>query len=525
MYKILLVDDEPDIVNGMANGIPWNAWGYQVVGKAGNGLEALEIIDKERPHIVLTDIRMPKMDGIQLMEHLRKNAPDIRVIILSGYSDVEYLKLSIKNHVVEYLFKPTDIEEFENTLIRIREELDEEQKKVEEIEELKQIAQDGKHYKYARLFQNLIRGYGADPAQVEEMKEELGILFENCIVLALDVSRGLGAQEILEYCNMRMTGYRDFYFYGTGDYIIGIVELPKEWEEWEKPILQYLQNLQSEIRDLYETEVSIGVSGQCRQASRLFRAYEQAEKCVRQKLFLGSLSIVLYPDLSRYRDSYLHLRKFDLEKIELFLENRETELLHKEIALVFDSYRNKMWLDDSYLDRMVMEMFSQLSLWVFETYRFRPGEVLERSDLLFSDVQQKKTLREKGEFMERILLILSDEIDNMKAGKKAGNTLVKEMKDYIDRECCSNAISLDSVAERLRKNTAYISKLFKKETGYNFSEYLIQKRMERAKELLNDYTYKVYEVAAMTGYADVSNFIKVFRKYWGVSPNEYRKGY
>ncbi|MFR4441584.1 MAG: helix-turn-helix domain-containing protein, partial [Hungatella sp.] len=94
--------------------------------------------------------------------------------------------------------------------------------------------------------------------------------------------------------------------------------------------------------------------------------------------------------------------------------------------------------------------------------------------------------------------------------------------DYINQNYCSNGLSLDAVADHFRKNPAYLSKVFKKETGFNFSDYITKKRMEKGKELLADLSLKIYEIAEMTGYADVSNFIKVFKKNCGMSPNEYR---
>lgn len=103
MYKLIIVDDEQSIRNGMANGIPWNDWGFEVIGQASDGLEALELVENERPDVVLSDIRMPRMDGVELMQRLHKDYPDVKVIILSGYSDFEYLNTAIKNSVPEYL--------------------------------------------------------------------------------------------------------------------------------------------------------------------------------------------------------------------------------------------------------------------------------------------------------------------------------------------------------------------------------------------------------------------------------------
>lgn len=126
MYRLLIVDDEEDIRNGMSRGIPWKEWGFTVVGIAENGEEAVFLTEKEKPDVVLSDIRMPKMDGVELMQYLHDNLPEIKIVILSGYNDLEYLNMAIKNQVTEYMLKPTDIDEFEQLFRKIRKNLDEE---------------------------------------------------------------------------------------------------------------------------------------------------------------------------------------------------------------------------------------------------------------------------------------------------------------------------------------------------------------------------------------------------------------
>lgn len=159
MYQLLIVDDEEDIRRGMARGIPWNEWGFEVAGQAENGEEAVRIIGEKHPDVVLSDIRMPKMDGIELMQYLHENNPEIKIIILSGYNDVEYLNMAIRNQVTEYLLKPTDIDEFETLFHRLKEKLDEEGIRRRELESLKVSAMQNKELSYARVLSNLLDGY------------------------------------------------------------------------------------------------------------------------------------------------------------------------------------------------------------------------------------------------------------------------------------------------------------------------------------------------------------------------------
>jgi len=130
-----------------------------VAGQAENGEEAVRIIGEKHPDVVLSDIRMPKMDGIELMQYLHENNPEIKIIILSGYNDVEYLNMAIRNQVTEYLLKPTDIDEFETLFHQLKEKLDEEGIRRRELESLKVSAMQNKELSYARVLSNLLDGY------------------------------------------------------------------------------------------------------------------------------------------------------------------------------------------------------------------------------------------------------------------------------------------------------------------------------------------------------------------------------
>lgn len=531
MFKLLLVDDEPDILNGMANGIPWALWGFEVVGKAKNGLEALEFIEKERPHVVLSDIRMPQMDGLQLMKKLNQTYPDIKLIILSGYSDVEYLKEAIKNHVAEYLLKPTDLDEFETTFMKIRREIEEEQRQEEELEDLKQMATENRDYKYTRILNDLIRGYAYDENYLT-LANELGINFKKCLIVVcyphntIEESVEPGGmmelrKRIIRYINYREDGHKLYFFESFSDQIVGIVSLPDTQQGWKGFILRLLQELQYEVQDLYGVELAAGVSEPCKQVSRLYNCYEQAVKCAHQKIFLGTLSIVLYPDLETY--GKIHVGQgFDLDKIKQCMENCDRKGLENEIDIVLKQFENQLIRDYSYVDRITLECLYAVSRWGLSTYQIRLEDLMEEKGKQYFDIRAIISLRQKGEFLLDMLMLLAIEIKENRENGKMTNSLAQVVKDYVDAEYCSNLLSLDLVAERVKKNAAYLSKLFKRETGYNFSDYITKKRIEKSKELLKDHSLKIYNISEMIGYADVSNFIKVFKKNCGVSPSEYR---
>lgn len=139
MLSLLIVDDEEMIRDGIAQGVPWNELGFEVMGEVCDGLQAIEAIKKKVPDVVITDIRMPEMDGIELMEYLADHYPSIKLIVLSGYNDYEYLKSSIRNNVSDYLLKPTLIAEFIETFKKLKSIIEDEKQREKEHEELKKV--------------------------------------------------------------------------------------------------------------------------------------------------------------------------------------------------------------------------------------------------------------------------------------------------------------------------------------------------------------------------------------------------
>jgi two-component system response regulator YesN len=416
MYKLLIVDDEEDIRRGIARGIPWQEWGFEIVGQAENGEEAVRLIEEKRPDVVLSDIRMPKMDGIELMQYIHNNNPDIKIIILSGYNDVEYLNMAIRNQVTEYLLKPTDIDEFEALFHRLKAGLDEERRKRRELEILKSRAIENQDLFYGRVLSNLLEGYvgGEEEYGWKQEIEDAGIDFNRCVVTAFNSEAGENEQgeehfrlkqKMIQYCNSREMPWKKHFFLHRDGNVVGVITLNnKEYEGWlgeqkkEKELnelLQVVEEIQGEIGDTFGFVMKKTISRVCRSEKELPSIYKKIAE-------------------------------------ELLITSRELG-------------------------------------------------------------SQNKT-----------------------------NTLVASIQVYLEKEYCSNLVSLESTAEHFRKSPAYISRIFKQETGFNFSDYITRKRMEKSKILLKDLSLKVYEIAEMTGYADASNFIKVFRKNCGMSPNEYR---
>lgn len=523
MYKTLLVDDEINILNGMAAGIPWEKWGYEVIGMARDGLDAVEKIEADCPDVVVSDIRMPHMDGVELMKYLNNNHPEVKIIILSGYNDVEYLNMAIKNGVVEYLFKPTDIDEFEECFAKLKRRLDDENFKREERERIYKQAGDNKLYRQSHYLRQMVKG-------LREENEQLNIDFSSYFIVSGELTEdsedgGNAAlltlkNRMVQYCNMRESYYQVHFFLDDRERITGIMSVPKGIEDWKKFAFKYIQSLSSELSDLYQWKTITGISSLCQGKEDLQKGYEQAVICLEQRMMLQTEPIGIYDD-TKEPDRKEQIR-FPAELMWGYIENYEAEKLRLCIAQVFLQIGNQISSDYSFVDRLCLEFLYDAAEYARNRRNIPLARIMEEEKKQYRDIYFLKNLKKKQEFMEAVLISLSKAWKGIEENKGHVGNLADYIRNMVDKEYAANYMSLDYIGEKIRKNPSYISKIFKLETGKNFSDYIMDKRMDKAKELLKDFSVKIYEIAEATGYADVSNFIRVFKRYTGLSPNEYR---
>lgn len=528
MYKLLVVEDEKSIAYGIANSIPWGEWGFMISGVCGNGLEALEQIKKDKPHVIISDIRMPEMDGIELMQHLNQHYPEIKIIILSGYNDFEYMQMSIKNQVSEYLLKPTDLDEFEVMFRKMKDRLDEEnRKKIEELE-LKQAYEESKSLKLRKKFNALIKGYGYNEEEMEEEFLKQNRNWVGVILISFDVQNSedknafyqeqIKIEELLNK-NASKENISGKFILNFEEKITGILSAEEEPEE--DVLHSYTKKMLECVLEEGDINVFAGISNFYMDLQMLPQCYEQAKCCVSQKIYSEAKSQTIFYKEMQEADFDYYAISFDVEKIlKEILEQQENEL-EDTLEQIFSEFRGKVILDYDYINRLSLELMFNLSRELLR-YGVQLEKVMKKMDYTYTNIYSFNSLEGKKEFLFKILQEVSKESARMKGEWKSRSSLASQIKEIVDAEYDSNQISLEYVGAKLYKNTAYISKIFKNEFGCNFSDYIISKRLEKSQKLLADPALKIYEISEEMGWADVSNYIKLFKKKYGMSPKEYR---
>ena len=521
MYRLIIADDEESIRNGIAHSLPWREWGYEVCALCSDGQEVLEQLKLVHPDVVLSDIRMPGMDGVELMQRLSSAYPDVKIVILSGYSDFEYLNMSIKNHVAEYLLKPTDFEDFEETFLRLKNTLDKERLQTARVSESVQ-----RHFQL--WLTSLLEGT-AFPQESERFLPMLtaqGIDTDNLVVAAFTLD-GHGGDEKTDLLELWRSIWKISSQLPAGKlhqlpFLFGgerlLILYSSESEIQMDDVTAQIRQLQNAVRTQLRTTLSAGISSLCTELEMLPQAYEQANCCAKQSAFSGRESVFHFQQIQNAQPKVPLY--FDTEKIEKSLLAQDYDTLRTEIDRVL-LLPGTAQLDYQTVDRLCLSLLFHVSLWSLR-YGVQMEEVLRTLGAHYTDIHQCGTLTSKRDFVLACLFACQQALAHRRNHGRTVNSVAQRVREYVDSEYASHMISLESVAASVHKTPAYISRVFKNELGCNFSDYLTEKRMRRAAELLKEPDDKVYLIAQQCGYADTSNFIRVFKKYYGISPVEYR---
>ncbi|MCI8404673.1 MAG: response regulator [Clostridia bacterium] len=526
MYKLMIVDDEQSIRRGIANGIPWNEWGFEVTAQASNGVEALEMIKQSKPDVVLSDIRMPEMDGVELMKRLNSEYPEIKIIILSGYSDFEYLNTAIKNNITEYLLKPTDIDEFEETFKRLKTKMDDEQAHMDEFER-------GKIYALDSILNMLLLGYMDEEIMEPDRKliEDFGVRTDNCVIAILCIEwkeymRDEGVMhkkrmQIAERCNSYAKQLEsNCYFFIAQSKNIAAVMSGKDGVLMSDAIIKDFKYIADMVSGETGEKIYIGVSRLCVNRLMIPQSYEQALCVAHQKKFGEGGEVIIYREIKGSSDEIQSV-SFDYKAIDENIIKNDRDMLYKEIERVFACLEENQLNYYQYIEQICLELMFYLSRWSLR-YNINFEQIMDLSGVHYNDIRKTVSIERRKKLIITVMDGLCDCVEQFMQHSGKNNNLARVIKECVDKEYMENFMSLDYVAGKVKKSATYVSKLFKDEFGCNFSEYITRKRLETSKELLADPSNKIYEIAQMSGYADVSNFIKVFKKMYGISPGDYR---
>lgn len=515
MYKVLIVDDEQAIREGLTAVLNWESLGFKVAGTAANAIEAKHKYELYCPDLMIVDIRMPGRDGLELIQELRVQDPELNIIILSGYADFSYAKRAMSFGIDNYLLKPVDEDELERYLTKLAAELNSRVVNREKDAAVKVWSRE-------MLVQSLLMESGLQsPQPLKTSLTEAGLLWESYQVVLIrlllqnnaDNGPSTAVKSSLAAC---------FEEHGWGivfslDSYLGVLLQPSFQKELVRKLMV---EAITEAVSAQGLECIITAGDMVDSAEQLSRSRESALARMRDYFFYDETGII-GPDSLRLREGLpvqpgeTPQRLEDLaDRLYFAIDVGSSELLPSLIQqtgeLMISAGFSEMAVKSHYV-RLLTSLINKLAL-----HHGELGRQHSRMDEHIQPVYKHTSLPR----LQRYITVLLEQY----AGRIAlddREVLMKRMLDLIHRHYSEN-LKLDTLADVFTYSSAYLGKLFKNNTGYSFNSYLDKVRIEKSKELL-DQGCKIHLAANKVGYSDVDYFREKFKKIEGISPSAYRR--
>ncbi|WP_320930973.1 response regulator [Hungatella sp.] len=533
MLKVFLVEDESVIREGFRDKIPWEQYGFQLVGEAGDGEMALPMIRKLKPDLLITDIKMPFMDGLSLSEIVKEEFPKIKIIIISGYDDFEYARQAIKAGVDQYLLKPITRTTLRGVLLEMKEKIEQGMEQKDYQAQYQDEVQEFEQFSLRRFFEKILEGKLSVKEIYEEAAAQSLQLTASCYNLLLfsiyekaEVSsresreRLIRKQEEVFHYFLRHPQYILFRF-NVSCYGVLIKSEQSQMEELTENSLAHLKKVCAPEEDHLEWYVAVGT--EVERLSMLPQCYKDANHYFAYRFIKPGLHVLSETTLSdclagqgEKNIGTVDFMQMDPEIIRDFLARGEDKEIHDFVESYLYNIQNAL---KSRMFRSYVILNIRFAVVAFlESIGADQAEYLEEIEHAVQMIRSEDSeIFEYFAGMLETAMGIRDRINSYQGGK-----MLKKALDYIDDHYDCDTLSLNLVAENIGMSASYLSAIFSQNMQKTFVEYVTEKRIEKAKKLLKQTDKNSGEIAKEVGYKDSHYFSFVFKKLQGCSPREYR---
>jgi two-component system, response regulator YesN len=519
MYKVLIVDDEQNIRNGIKLLLDWNMLGFSSVDLAEDGDDAIDKIQNNEYHLIITDIRMPGISGLQLIQRIRELGSRIRIIIISGFNEFSYAKEAIRYGVEDYILKPVAKEELLTIVSKAKMEIDEDIKKARYTTIQNKLVRD-------KLLWDIANG---KYLSVEEAKSfgaiELEIGLKYCCIYMVQIERIQDVFEtdqeeaslILFYVrNILEESIEDHpssYVYEEEGSYLGIVLFTDDSKEFSE-IEQRLLNSQRYLLEVFNEEIYIA----CGQVTTSFKdikySKDQAIYAIEKKHLISNGQLANFDVVFADEKSNSHL-EFTSNELLLAVEELDIISIKEQVKLLISEIISKK-LDKNAIERIIIYRIYELKKLLTE-HNIADNSISSTQNLIQS-IKKKEDFIRLEQFVTKLFVDASQAISEH--AKQSIPNGIDEIKKYIEDHLNEN-LSLKSIATKFYINSAYLGRLFKSKAHQSFNDYLNEKRISRVKKLYANSNLKVNEILDAVGYNSSDYFYRVFKKHEGVTFSEY----
>ena len=543
MVKVYLVEDEIIIRQSIKNSIDWEKEGYEFVGDASDGELALPVILKEKPDILITDIRMPFMDGLELSRMVKAELPDIKIVILSGYDDFEYAKQAIKIGVAEYLLKPVSSAVLLEHLSEIAEKVRDEREDLALKKVYYQEMQENEELIKMKFLGELISGKLSLADAMEKGKRfhmNLGGPFYRIILFKFIQEDHVQAEqsEALSGAYEAVGGYvdrfRDVFRFQRGvegwAFLLTSVE-----EDMETQTKAFIEGLKAVIAPFDTLTWFGGIGSEVARIRELRYSFREADKAFAGRFVQEPNQIISVEQLNfEQQDNefdaniFGEINQFD-QIITRVLSSGSLEEVESFVGALFTEISEDHFRSLMIRQYIIMDIYATVLAFCKKLRKDAGAEgeaygqwegIRENEEILKQAVTTAESVDDIKDYIG-ILLNHAIELRNTVSGRRYSD-IIQTAKERIEQDYMSEDISLNSVAAEVCMSPSYFSSVFSKEMGKTFIEYLTEVRMEKAKQYLACSSMKTSEISYEVGYKDPHYFSYIFKKTQGCTPKEYR---
>lgn len=526
LYSVLMVDDEDEVVQIIRRKINWEELGFQVCGQAKNGIEALEMAEELQPDVVMTDIKMPYMDGLELTSHLKKRFVGIRIIIFSGFDEFDYVKQAIGLEVEEYLLKPIDSAEIRRVFTKMKLSLDAERDMQSNIASLEKYYQNSLPLLRESFLSSLMEDAVAGDRLGGSLEEYHIELNGPCYVIGIihtgtkNVPKGMSVRllrlSVRQLVDQSGINRENSYIFNYRDNIVVLSQL--ERREDIAGYTDLCDRFCKTAKRSCQAVVTIGIGKVVEQIRDISSSYKGAREALSYRTLYGAGNAINIMEIDP-KGSMADIQ----EKNDLHGIFKQVKMGTKaDVELAVNRYMVSLRCANLNLQGFRLAMMELVT----EYYRFLTNNEVEIRSIVGDneDIYLKLLHMDSMDELQSWLLDFSLDIRErmqQQRNSKSGS-FVKKAQNYVAEHYSNPELTIDLVCSELGVSSAYFSTIFKKETGRTFLNYLTEYRMKEAERLLIEQDEKLYIIAEKVGYSDPSYFSYVFKKWFGMSPVKYK---
>lgn len=540
---MIIVDDNKKLAASVAEMIDWKELGVEISGLFSNAKAALGKIQEISPNIVLTDIVMPYMNGLEFAKELKQNYSNIKIIFMSSYDEFEYVKSAINLEAESYLLKPIDEDELKKSVIKTVEKINLEEKNkynnqilFDQITKMNnELSKLMPLYK-EQFFRELLIDGLYDENEIEQRLSFLSIDMSNSKIRVLSIIldendsllRSPNANEryavfytfLSELKELNSSDLRVYSIKVSSNEIVAVAVSDKIYSEDEKDMFfERIINLKENIKGKLKVQFKIGVSPMTSELKGLDRFYKCANEVARDSFFTENNQIIFYEDVKSIGESYFDERvdlKILYNEVESIVNSGDEAKIDEFICKYLGS--NSETYQDIYIKILTFSIVNNLNIILMKSEKsFK--DIFGENESIWVKLQKFDSIKDIKQWIKNVVNSVSEVfgINNELHNEK----IVDDIKNTIKKRY-SKQISISEMIKELYISSGHANILFKRATGKTIFDYLTEYRMEMAKKLIKDPYSRIYIVASSVGYSNISHFCSLFKNYTGLSPTEYK---